>query len=208
MQASLKNRRLANLAHNADDAACNGKVLVFLYDDGTVAGVCRAQLDVVCVGVVIFDGSFVIDLGYDDFAAVCGFLLTCKDQIAIKDSCVDHGIALDAECKDVGTASQKIAVDGNSTFQVLHCENGGTCCNSTHDRNFDGVAGCQFLIFVIVGTDDFDTAAQAGRTADVTLLDEGCENGTHAIGRRNFKMVADFAHGWAMGDAARLDGED
>ena len=131
--------RLVHLTHDADELACDREVLVLLDNDRAVTRVSRTQFDMVCGGVIILDGCFVVDLGHDDFASVSRLLLASENQVAIENAGVDHGVALDAERKDIGTASEEVAVDGDGAFEVLHCKNRRTGSDAAHDRNFNGI---------------------------------------------------------------------
>ena len=148
----------------------------------------------VCQRMVVLDGCFVVNLSNDDFTAFGSLLLACEDEVAIKNAGVDHGVALDAKCEYVGAAGEEVAVDRDGAFEVLHGENRRTGGNAAYDRNLNRVARGFGGISVLVVVDNFDAAAESGRTVDVALLDEGCKNGTYAVCRRNFKMVADFTH--------------
>ena len=185
---------LVDPAHHADDAAGNREILAVVHDDRAVLRVCSPQFDVVGTGVVVLDRCLVVDLGHDDFALFGTLLLACKNQVAVEDACIDHGVTLDAECKDVATAGEEVAVDGDRSFEVLDCKNRLAGGDAAHDRNFDGVVRSGFLAVVAV-RDNLETAAEARRAVDVALLDEGGEDGANDVRRRNFEMVPDFAHG-------------
>ena len=130
--------------------------------------------------MIVLDGCFVIDLCNDDFSTVGSFLLTCKNQVSVKNAGIDHGISLDAQCKDVATAGEEVSVDGDCAFEVLDGENRRTGGNATDDRNLDGVAWCIFArIFGMVN--DFDTTAESRRAIDIAFFDKGGENGTDSV---------------------------
>ena len=182
---------LVHLAHDTDDTARDGEILALVDDDGAVFRVGGAQFDMVGKRLVIFVSCLVVYLCHDDFTAFCSLLLTCEDEVAVENACIDHGIALDAEREDVGAAGEEIAVDGDRTFEVLDCKDGRTGGDSANDGDFDGVARCRFGCGT-VGVDNLDTAAEPRGSVEVALLDEGGQDGTDAVCRRNFKVVADF----------------
>ena len=185
---------LVDPAHHADDAAGNREVLAVVHDDRAVLRVCCPQFDMVGTGVVVLDCCLVVDLCDDDFALLGALLLARENQVAVEDARVDHGVALDAECEDVATAGEEVAVDGDRSLEVLDGEDRLAGGDAAHDGNFDGVVGYGFLAVAAV-RDDLETTAEARRAVDVTLLDEGGEDGANAVRRRNLEMVADFAHG-------------
>lgn len=149
IQKSLFKIVLVHLAHDANDAARDGEILAVVYDNRAIFGICRTKFDVVGCRMVILDGSFVINLGYNDFALFCIFLLAGENEVSIENACVNHGIAFDAKSENIAAACKKITVDGNCTFEILDCKNGLACGNTTDDWNFNGVAWC--LGFVLLG---------------------------------------------------------
>jgi uncharacterized protein YdeI (BOF family) len=94
--------------------------------------------------------------------------------------------------RQVASPSQTVVTDGDGTFEVLHGKNRRTGSDAAHDRNFNGICR-SFRSFRIAAVDYFDAAAESGGAVDIALLDEGGEDGTDAVRRRNLEMVADFA---------------
>ena len=182
---------LVHLAHDTDDTARDGEILALVDDDGAVFRVGGAQFDMVGERLVIFDRCLVVYLCHDDFTAFGSLLLAGEDEVAVENACIDHGIALDAEREDIGAAGEEVAVDGDRTFEVLDCEDGGPGSDTADNGNLDRVARCGFGCRTI-GVDNLDAAAESRGSVEVALLDEGGQDGTDAVCRRNFKVVADF----------------
>ena len=87
---------------------------------------------------------------------------------------------------------KEVAVDGNRALEVLHRKDRRTCGDAADDGNLDGVARCG-IGGGTVGIYNLDATAKARGAVDVALLDEGREDGAHAVCRGNFEMVSDFA---------------
>lgn len=145
--------------------------------------------------MVVLDRCLVVYLCDDDFALFGVFLLACENEVPVEDACIDHGVALDTEGEHVATAGEKIAVDGDCAFEVLHGENRRTGGHAADDGNFYCIARCLVFRSICIGRENFDSSAEARRAVDVALLDEGGEDEAYTVRRRNLEMVPDFAHG-------------
>ena len=121
--------------------------------------------------MVIFNGRFVIYLRNDNLALFCVLLLACENKVAIEDACVNHGITFDAECEDIGTAGQEVAIDSDCPFEVLDGENRLARSDSTYDWDFNCVVRSRSFGFFCVRRENFYPATEPRGTVDIAFFD-------------------------------------
>jgi hypothetical protein len=178
--------------------------------DGGHGAVCGLQPDAVALGVKTLAGGLVLDQDDDDLAGPSARRLLDEDEVAVEDAVFDHGIAADAQRKDLPPAAEQDLVDANPVFGVFDGENRRPRGDPSEDRDVDEV--------VVGGTferDDvrlgFDVAADRANgpalevvTGQETLALEGFEMVVDAVRGADAHVLADLADRRRI--AATLDG--
>ena len=84
-----------------------------------MVAILRLKPDTPVLAIVAFHGRFTVEHRHDDLAVARDALRPHHDQIAVRDRCLNHRIALHAQHERIGDARHKGRGQHELAFEVL-----------------------------------------------------------------------------------------
>ena len=171
---------------NAEDLAQDRAVV---HDDGSHGIVFGLETDVAVFLIEGLYGGFLAYQSHDDLSVLAGLAGVYKDQIAVKDTGIDHGLAVDPE--SVGFAGGNVLCgNGEVGIDVLLGQDGLTGSNSSYHGDRDHL-GAYHLEAVVT---DLNRPGLCGISADIAVLFQSLQMGMDGRSGTEIDRRTDLAY--------------
>ena len=172
------------LPEKTEHAKYSAKDLTIRHDNRRHGIIFRLKTDVVSFAIEGLDRRGIIDQSYNHIAIGRRLTLLHKNGISIKNTCIDHGLALDLQHKAL-LVGHELHGYREIGFHIFHRQNWLSGSHTAHDRYIHHLTAAGGIEAVI---DDFDSAGLGGVAADIAVLFQSLQMGMN--GRRGLSCTA------------------